>query len=503
MGSGQSTAVRLAAQYAAKHNEEEATASMATGPPSKAGFTRIYTGKGVRKPSTYQLSRWEKLYGKLFDEALKGGENAPIRLVDAHWFVDLMSQGSATKITFRQAMPAEAFLSLDELKMCGVQNGALPVVCVSYPWLHPHHPDPLGFHASNLARALKALISEPASASATLVGPGGTQRYGVFLDFCSLFQHPSPASGGFRSKEQDEAFKRGLTALGALYSALGTSVVRLTALPVAYPEGYDLPEGCNVALYNDRGWCFTESRWATLTKPATSSLDLGPISSGTGGAGSDAATPITREQLIDACARGGSRPPPLLPSQFEESLATKSFTNGKSDQPLVCALYAQAFHNTFRHVFVLHYEKLGWGDDEVLQLARVLEAVVEPAKKATPQADDALAIGRSARAAQLNELYLMGNSFGDAAAVELLRVAATLRGLSWLNLSENSGLGDATFSQLTALLKASKTNFKRLKEVRLSGTGASGTAVEALRKACADRKITLRTETPEEQAVSC
>ena len=494
MGAGQSLAVKLAAQHAASDKKRPAANA-----PSTAGLTRIYTGKGAkdtRKPSTYQLSRWEKKYGKLFEGALKGGDNAPIRLIDAHWIVDLVSQGTAAKITYRQALPAEAFLSLEELKMCGVPNGVLPIVCISYPWLSPAHPDPRGFHVRNVARALQALISEPAEASATLVGPGGKQRYGVFLDFCSLFQHPAPAKGVFRTDEQDEQFKVALSALGSIYAAAGTNVFRLTALPEGYPQdgdGYDLPAGCNVALYNDRGWCFTESRWATLTKPATASFDLGPISGGTGGAGSDMG-PITSAQLVETCARGGSRPPPLLPSQFEESLETKAFTNGKSDKPLVSALYARAFHNCFRHVFVLHYERLGWGDDEVLQLARVLDAVVEPDRDA-PKPDTALTTRRSTRAAQLNELYLMGNAFGDTAAIELLRAAAKLRGLSWLNLSENAGVGDSTFAHLTTALKV-KTNFKRLKELRLYGTAASSSATDALRKVCSDRKITCCTERP-------
>ena len=129
-----------------------------------------------------------------------------------------------------------------------------------------------------LAIALRALINEKADAGATLTGPSGTQRYGVFIDFCSLFQHPDPSAGVFRTPEEDARFKLALSTLSALYSALGTNVLRLTVLPKDYPNGYELPEGSNIAQYDDRGWCYTEGRWAALTKPATATFDLGRLS---------------------------------------------------------------------------------------------------------------------------------------------------------------------------------------------------------------------------------
>jgi hypothetical protein len=461
-------------------------------PPQQPDAARIFTGKPTKgkkpMPSTYQRSRWEKKYGSLFEDALKGGADAPIRLIDAHWLVSLASQGGEVQgITHRQSLSEAAFLSLEEVQMCGVPNGVLPIICVSYPWLSPAHPDPHGFHIGNLARALRALTAEPADSSATLVGRGNTQRYGVFIDFCSLYQHPRPDSGEYRTAEQDTKFKEGLSKLGDLYAAPGTVVARLTALPDGYPAGYELPEGCNVAPYDNRGWCFTESRWATLTKPASASLDIGRLGGG------DGAT-ISYAELIETCARGGSRPPPLLPAQFIEALETKMFTNGKADRPLVCSLYETAFQNAFRHVFVLHYDRLGWDDEDILQLTAVLDAVVEPAAVRKDK-DEAGTKRRSARAAQLNELYLRGNTFGDAAAVALCSVAARLRGLTWLNMSDNPKLGDATLAHLATLLSASRSNFKRLRELRLCGTNAGAAAIQSLEKACAARKVQLQLTT--------
>ena len=186
MGAGTSTAVKLAASHAAARKAANATTDQLQPeelePVEGTEVVRIYLGKAkkARAPSTYQLSRWEKRYATLFDSTLKGAAGqAPIRLVDAHW---LVKAAKSRIITHRQALPAAAFLTLSELQMCGTPNGVLPIICVSYPWLSPTHPDPDGFHIATLAKALRALTAETADASATLVGPANTQRYGVFLD---------------------------------------------------------------------------------------------------------------------------------------------------------------------------------------------------------------------------------------------------------------------------------------------------------------------------------
>lgn len=445
--------------------------------PGDGGARPLFShtqGSAKSLPSTYQKSRWEKLYGNLFESVLKGNAEAPIRLVDAHWLVVLERSGG--RIGHRQSLPPEAFVSLDDLKMFGCPESLLPVICVSYPWLHPAHPDPKSAHLHNLAVGLRALVGDCAAADATLTGPSGTQRYGVFIDFCSLLQHPDPANGKFRSADEDVRFKRGLSMLGGLYAAVGTTVMRLTELPPEYPLHYDLPDDCNVSQYVDRGWCFTESCWAALTKPSRASFDLGRRAG---------AAPASREELLDACAGGGGRRPPLLPAEFAAALQHKTFTNGKEDRPLVQSLYEVAFHNTFRHVFVLKYDQLGWANSDAESVARVLAAVATPASSA-------LKGKHSLRAAQLNELYLMENSIGDRGAIAVMNAAATLRGLSWIDLTDNKGVGDATLERLAELLEAKRSNFKRLKRLRLVGTGAGERAKKALAGVCEQRKIQLK-----------
>ena len=137
----------------------------------------LASSKRALKPSTYQRSRWDFAGGKAFDDVLAGTDGA-IRLVDAHWLVDLSSSSDRVAgLQMRQRLPQEAFVTLDELKMFGCPDAQLlPVVLVSYPWLTPQHPDPHGTHILRLAAGLRALTNEPASVSATLTGPSGTQR---------------------------------------------------------------------------------------------------------------------------------------------------------------------------------------------------------------------------------------------------------------------------------------------------------------------------------------
>ena len=109
-----------------------------------------------------------------------------MRLLDAHWLLQLHAAGGL--LGRRQTLPAEAFIGLTALKTCGCPNHHLPIAAVSYPWLTPEHPDPKGHHLGTLCAALRLLCAEAAEASATSKGPGGTQRYGVFIDFASLPQ---------------------------------------------------------------------------------------------------------------------------------------------------------------------------------------------------------------------------------------------------------------------------------------------------------------------------
>ncbi|EOD36225.1 hypothetical protein EMIHUDRAFT_122557 [Emiliania huxleyi CCMP1516] len=301
-------------------------------------------GADASKPrvSPEQEAQWRELRGHELEPALESGA---IAMLDGRWLVACAERGE--RIRRRQDLPPEAFISLEELKVACPEYGPLPIICLSYAWLHPDHPDPKGAQLAVVARALKAMLSEG--------------RWGIFWDYGSLLQHE-------RTEAETELFKQGLGFLGSFYSHPQTTVFRLTTFPAGYPEGYDLPSAANVAAYPDRGWCFTESSWATMTKGSHNSLDLGRL------------TGDERRyfDVVNSCRTGGSRPPPLLPERFAERLEEKRFTNGKDDKPLVAGLYKQAFEEEFGKAEGLRYRNLGWGDAEAIQISELLASGAAP-----------------------------------------------------------------------------------------------------------------------------
>ena len=275
----------------------------------------------------------------------------------------------------------------------------------------PAHPDPHGAHCAILAIALRALINEKADAGATLTGPSGTQRYGVFIDFCSLFQHPDPSAGVFRTPEEDARFKLALSTLSALYSALGTNVLRLTVLRKIIPTVTTCQRAAtsHSTMTADGAIPRGDGRHRSSDRDVRSGPAQGPRNA--------CRARLPRRTCRTLCSRR-SQTPAAAAGGLCEALQQKAFTNGKDDRPLVEALYRQEFESTFRNVHVLRYQALGWGDEEILLVASALDAVVEPGDRKHKTA-------RAHRATPLNELYLMGNTFGDAAAQPLLDVLPT------------------------------------------------------------------------------
>ena len=66
------------------------------------------------------------------------------------------------------------------------------------------------------------------------------------------------------------------------------------------------------------------------------------------------------------------RPAPLSPAAMARLVARKRFTSKKGDLPMVIALNTRTILSIFRDMKELAYVKVGWGDDEVVQLAVVL-----------------------------------------------------------------------------------------------------------------------------------
>ena len=324
----------------------------------------------TQRRSQKQLhDEWEYLGGSELETLLQSGA---IALLDAAWLVELAESGK--RIERRQDLPKEAFLSLDDLKAAGSVRDGLPIAMLSYPWLSPSHPDPRRDTLLTLARVLAAFIDNVG------YGVAERRRWGVFWDFASLHQHPPEDVGGSRTMEEDALFKQGLEGLGRFYSHPRTTVFRMTRMPENWPQDYNLPKNANVADYINRGWCYTEQCWASLTKDYDFSLDLGRLPPLVlSGSPTRSARMSTKREIIEACTKGGGRRPPLTPEQFDEEVSKRAFTNGKDDKPLVQKLYKDECASRLGSASSITYASLGWGDVEALQLADVL------ASGATPQ----------------------------------------------------------------------------------------------------------------------
>lgn len=441
-------------------------------------------------PSTlleYQQALWVRNGGNEIEPLLKTGAFA---LLDAHWLIAHFEVGG--RIRRRQDLPADAFISINELKAAGSPDGGLALIMVSYCWLQPNEPDPKRFTAGRLAQVLKTLGAlRPISIhnhAATSFGPGGTQRWGIFLDFSSLHQHSRTRP---RCEAEERLFKTALNALDQLYSHPRTLVLRFTALPDGYPSGYNLPKDANVAEYGQRGWPVFETACAALVKGSNKCLDVGrlPMS---------ADCPRAYHPLVKACTAGDARPVPQLPEQFDESSTRLRFTNGHEDGPLTRKLYSAAFFQRLGGAKKLGYSHLGWHDADAQQLARIIRAHVLVNVVAldlrfnrfTAEGVRALAASISTETLpRLQTLALDGNAdIGDKGARSIADMIArgAVPRLSNLLSLEGCGLGDAAIQLVAAALTPETTPL--LDDVSVRNNHHSSSAQEALeRSLCALR----------------
>ena len=189
------------------------------------------------------------------------------------------------------------------------------------------------------------------------------------------------------------------------------------------------PTAENPAAYDVRGWCIYEQRLISLVKNNRSLLELGKVEAGV----------CERGWAAIVTAAKASRPPPMVPNDFEamlragveaEAAAPGSgirFTSGKDLFDAVIPQYRLCFLRLFGSAEELNFEGLDWGCAEVEALVTAL--FYARAHGATPRSkslwlidneiDDAgaEALGAAIRAGALpalEELFLLGNNIGPA-----------------------------------------------------------------------------------------
>jgi len=416
-----------------------------------------------------KLKCWREWGGGDLEPGLVSGAYV---LIDAQWIVDCAANGGV--LVHRQALPKEAFISLADLIEASGEYG-LKVIALSYPWLSKEHPDPEGANLRRVAQALKAILNDTQPRAHY---PNGL-RFGVFWDYLSLYQHPSPANGIMRTETEQALFKEGLGCLSAIYGHHNTKVLQLTTFPAGYVKE-SLPEGTNTSEYLDRGWCYAEQSLSGLVKYGTCLLNLGLMT--------DEAD--STWALIEQCTAGNIRRPPLLPPQFAVELEKKMFTNGKADRPVVNRVYETAFKVQFDTVQGLYYNELGWGDAELAQLSTVIEGTptsrLEKLWLQGNQIGDegakALAAALSKKPAlllRLNEFNLASNHIGNEGLTALAATFGREGGAPNALFLGNNHFGDAGLADLLAAL-GKQGAATRLEGLTLHGTQISGEGLKAL-----------------------
>jgi len=240
----------------------------------------------------------------------------------------------------------------------------LPVLCLSYPWLDPEHPDKDGLQLRSFVPIFRVLLR-----TARHYHSHGT--IGVMWDYMSLPQKP------YSNHVEEMIFKQGLKNLNLLYQHPYTIVLlvnsELPTLQCATPRPYD-----------QRGWPFFEHHISSLVKYKNNLWAMCFFD-----ARSESA------QSIGGCAEmmRAHRLPPISPSRFGEELRAGvqagrlAFTNN-SDLELVIKLYGQGFLSAFNSfklaipestrlgahssLYTLHYWDLDWNDEQGLKLVDAL-----------------------------------------------------------------------------------------------------------------------------------
>lgn len=390
-----------------------------------------------------ERKRWERLGGSSLENLLKSGA---ISLLDAGWLVE--STHDLNVIRCRQQLPNCAFLRLDQIIEASQEDPidrGLHILVLSYMWLHPIHPDPKADTLRLVRRVLPSFIERSKRKFSKKL------RWGLFWDYASLFQHPDPQAGHFRTPSEEALFREGLEGLSNLFTHTNTTILKVTQHPPNYPRGYNLPENSNVAAYIHRGWPFTESCWASMTKDSSKTLDISPVTLQT--------EPLPYVSLTQMTV-AGQRGPPLTPERFDHAIQDCCFTNGKEDQRLVMRLYRNSFIQTFHSIQSLDYSGLGWDDTDVTRFCEILRGGCAPQVKSLSLKSNRIGVHgcRSVVAAleavpSVTKLELGGNPrIGDQGCTSLAKVS---HGLVHLDL-DGTGLTNAGLTIMLQQLNKEK-----------------------------------------------
>ena len=230
-------------------------------------------------------------------------------------------------------------------KGAGVGNPpALAVICVSYCWETPEHPDPFGRTLVKIAKVIRKLKTHSEARG---------KKFAVFLDWTAL---PQKVNGQERNAEDKAAFDEALSCMQVWYAHMLTTVLLLTGKQ----EGVSLS-------YQDRGWPTFERLVSMILTPKT--INVWPMIVDVGAMPDDGKT-----MPEDGYCK---RLVPMTVDRFAETMRKKKFTNN-ADVEVVIGLYKKTVESVLGAAPQLKmlYNK-HWGDAEMGELVEVLPLCAE------------------------------------------------------------------------------------------------------------------------------
>ena len=448
--------------------------------------------------SDIALGRWRELHGEELEPALAGGA---IALLSANWLIALAARGGT--LLPRQAIPEDAFLTLDQLKNLTRRRkgpmSVLPIVVVSHEWASAKHPDPDRHMLHRVASALRPLITQRGN-------------HGIFIDFCSIHQN-------CRGRDGVAASTRVISENGGTFGHYGSSGTLLASdlladtsrmleseeqllkqacihLPtlLSHPDTMHfvfrhtetrshLSKDQDLASIRTTSNTSEDSMWlehdpftlecllCTIARPPQRSLDLSERTEDNGEAYASSLTFRPNSRCMA----------PLLPDAFESSLrGPSSSPSGKVKGPTLARMYRQVYASRFSRLTELVYYRVLWGDYEIEMLSKVLKSGGVPKlqrlqlseNRITDVGTIALANGLACTP-NLRQLNLFSNCIGDHGASAIANAFSSLPALELLHLGRNKLSDDAGVSIARRLVEAVSLTQLLLFENEMSKEGES------------------------------
>ena len=173
-------------------------------------------------------SQWAKCGGHEVAEAM-----AHVKVLSVHWLVEWV-QSRNGPLPPCQHLPPESAARLDELVRWSF-HGTLPIILLSYRWLHDFEPDRHGEQLTALLPLLRAFAAKASQVPAAERGPISTRReryegdVGIVIDWSALPQR-SERLGLVLSAGDEEQMPESVRRMNALYAMAHTFVIMLSGI---------------------------------------------------------------------------------------------------------------------------------------------------------------------------------------------------------------------------------------------------------------------------------